>query len=150
MRKNRRTRPLQSSPFDDAPPYVPNEQPVAIYRKLFDAKKESKKFILCFLGVIPCIDLYVNGKFVGYSEGAHNTAEFDITEFVTDGENEIFAVIHKWSNATFLECQDMFRENGIFRDVLLTELNKTYLYDLHLTLKQAHQKLIFLHQMIKL
>lgn len=124
-------------PFDDAPPYVPNEQPVAIYRKLFDAETKGKKFILSFLGVIPCIDLYINGKFVGYSEGAHNTAEFDITDYVTDGENELFAVIHKWSNATFLECQDMFRENGIFRDVLLYEMPETYLNDIYYRTKET-------------
>ena len=124
-------------PFDDAPPYVPNEQPVAIYRKFFDAEVKDKKFILSFLGVIPCIDLYVNGKFVGYSEGAHNTAEFDITDYVADGNNELFAVIHKWSNATFLECQDMFRENGIFRDVLLYEMPATYLNDIYYRTKET-------------
>ncbi|MGN1118015.1 MAG: glycoside hydrolase family 2 TIM barrel-domain containing protein, partial [Acutalibacteraceae bacterium] len=57
---------------------------------------------------------------VGYSEGSHNTAEFDITEFVSDGKNEILAVVYKWSNGTYLECQDMFRENGIFRDAYIT------------------------------
>ncbi len=123
--------------FDDAPPYVPNEQPVAIYRKFFDVETGGKKFILSFLGVIPCIDLYLNGKFVGYSEGAHNTAEFDITEYVVDGQNELFAVIHKWSNATFLECQDMFRENGIFRDVLLYEMPETYLNDIYYRTKET-------------
>ncbi len=124
-------------PFDDAPPYVPNEQPVAVYRKLFNADTNGKKFILSFLGVIPCIDLYINGKFVGYSEGAHNTAEFDITEYLCNGENELFAVIHKWSNATFLECQDMFRENGIFRDVLLYEMPETYLDDIYYRTKET-------------
>ena len=68
-------------PFDDAPPYVPAEQPVGGYRKTFDVASPDKKYIISFLGVIPCIDLYINGKFVGYSEGAHNTAEFDITDF---------------------------------------------------------------------
>lgn len=117
--------------FDDKPPYVPNEQPVGIYRKMFWCKAD-KRYILTFLGVIACLDLYVNGKFVGYSEGAHNSAEFDITDFIIAGENELVAVVHKWSNGTFLECQDMFREAGIFRDVLLYELPQTYLYDFYL------------------
>lgn len=124
-------------PFDDKPPYVPNEQPVGIYRKAFEIKDKTKKYIISFLGVIPCIDLYVNGKFVGYSEGAHNTAEFDLTSFVKEGENELFAVIHKWSTATFLECQDMFRENGIFRDVLLYELPETFLNDIYYRTKET-------------
>lgn len=124
-------------PFDDKPPYVPAEQPVGVYRKTFDIADAEKVFIISFLGVIPCIDLYVNGKFVGYSEGAHNTAEFDLTEYVVEGENELLAVIHKWSNATFLECQDMFRENGIFRDVLLYEMPKTYLNDVYYRTKEV-------------
>ena len=118
-------------PFDDAPPYVPAELPVAIYRKKFDITNKNKTFILSFLGVDPCIDLYINGKFVGYSEGSHNTAEFDISGYVKKGVNEIFAVVYKWSTATFIECQDMFRENGIFRDVFLYELPGTYINDIY-------------------
>ena len=124
-------------PFDDKPPYVPAEQPVGVYRKTFDIADTNKVYIISFLGVIPCIDLYVNGKFVGYSEGAHNTAEFDLSDYVVEGENELLAVIHKWSNATFLECQDMFRENGIFRDVLLYEMPKTYLNDVYYRTKET-------------
>ena len=123
--------------FDDAPPYVPNEQPVAIYRKKFDVDKSAKTYIISFLGVVPCIDLYINGKFAGYSEGSHNTAEFDITKLLKKGENELFAVIHKWSNGTFLECQDMFRENGIFRDVLLYEMPESYIFDLYCRTKET-------------
>ena len=123
--------------FDDKPPYVPEEQPVGVYRKTFDVENTDKVYILSFLGVISCLDLYVNGKFVGYSEGAHNTAEFDITKFVSNGENEILAVVHKWSNGTFLECQDMFRENGIFRDVLLYEMPETYFYDVYYRTKET-------------
>ena len=124
-------------PFDDEPPYVPNEQPVAFYRKQFDIASKSGNYLLAFLGVAPCIDLYINGKFVGYSEGSHNTAEFDITPFVKKGTNEIFAVIHKWSNGTFLECQDMFREAGIFRDVLLYEMPAVYVNDVYYKSKET-------------
>ena len=108
--------------IETKPPMLPDDMSAGIYRKTFDIDDTDKVYLLNFLGVIPCIDLYINGKFVGYSEGAHNTAEFDISSFVTKGENELIAVIHKWSNGTFLECQDMFRENGIFRDVLLFRL----------------------------
>lgn len=118
-------------PFDNEPPYVPNEQPVGIYRKFINIKTKKKTYIISFLGVVPCIDLYVNGKFVGYSEGSHNTAEFNITKYLKEGKNELFAVIHKWSNGTFLECQDMFRETGIFRDVLLYEFPETYINDIY-------------------
>ena len=75
------------------------------------------------------MDLYVNGSFVGYSEGSHNTAEFDITEYLHDGENELLVVVRRWCTGTYLECQDMFRHNGIFRDVLLYELDKADFWD---------------------
>ncbi len=123
--------------FDDKPPYVPYEQPVGVYRKTFEINSLDKVYIISFLGVISCLDLYINGQFVGYSEGAHNTAEFDLTKYLVEGENELVAVVHKWSNATFLECQDMFRENGIFRDVLLYEMPETYLNDVYLRTKET-------------
>lgn len=110
-------------------PSVPDAS-CGAYRKKFNIENTDKKYILTFLGVISSLDLYINGKYVGYSEGAHNSAEFDITDFLTKGENELVAVVYKWSNATYLECQDMFRENGIFRDVLLTECENTYIFDI--------------------
>lgn len=110
-------------------PEMPEEVPMGIYRKFINIDNPDKVYILTFMGVISSLDLYINGEFVGYSEGAHNSAEFNISKYLVQGENEILAVVSKWSTGTYLECQDMFRENGIFRDVLLTELNKTYLYD---------------------
>ena len=110
-------------------PEMPEEVPMGVYRKIINIENPEKVFILTFMGVISSLDLYINGEFVGYSEGAHNSAEFNISKYLVKGENEILAVVSKWSTGTYLECQDMFRENGIFRDVLLTELNKTYLYD---------------------
>lgn len=118
--------------FDNKPPELPEKVSVGIYRKFFDISNLDKNYIISFLGVISCLDFYVNGKFVGYSEGAHNTAEFDITDYVNEGENELLAVVHKWSTSTFIECQDMFRENGIFRDVLLYEMPQTYINDFYL------------------
>lgn len=110
-------------------PTIPEDMPVGIYRKTVNIEKLSAKHIISFLGVSNNLSLYVNGKFVGYSEGSHNTAEFDLTSLLTEGANEIVVVMFKWCNGTFLECQDMFRENGIFRDVLLYNYPETYLYD---------------------
>lgn len=92
---------------------------VGVYRRFFQVEDDLKNYVLSFLGVASCIDVYVNGSFVGYSEGSHNTAEFDISSYIHEGENELAAVVHRWCNGTYLECQDMFRNNGIFRDVLL-------------------------------
>ena len=133
--------------FDCNPPYVPASEgvmglntpinasapvkvynSVGLYRKQFRMVR-SARHILTFLGVASAIQVYVNGRFVGYSEGSHNTAEFDITDEVIDGPNEIVAIVYKWCNGTYLECQDMFRNNGIFRDVYITNYDKNYIYD---------------------
>ncbi len=109
---------------------------VGIYRRLFTVKDIDKKYILSFLGVAGGTDIFVNGSFVGYSETSHNTAEFDITPFIDDGVNELLVVVRKWSNSSYLEDQDMFRYNGIFRDVLLYALDKSFINDITFTTKK--------------
>ncbi len=103
---------------------------VGVYRKKFNLKKTDKN-IISFLGVSSCLQLYVNEFYVGYAEGSHNTHEFDITQYLNeDGEeNELVVLVYKWCNGTFLECQDMFRSNGIFRDVYITSYGKSYIWD---------------------
>lgn len=112
-------------PFACRPPKTPKNCPVGVYRKQFSlCPSEDGHYILTFLGVCASLDLYLNGVYIGYSEGSHNSAEFDVTKFLRSGENEIVAVVYKWSTGTYLECQDMFRENGIFRDVYITAQKK--------------------------
>ena len=62
-------------PFDNVPPELPEEMPCAVYRTFFDVDDMDKVFLLDFLGATACIDVYLNGAFVGYGEGAHNTSE---------------------------------------------------------------------------
>ena len=110
---------------------------VGIYRLKFSVSDMTGQRILSFLGVASCVDVYINGEFVGYSEGSHNTAEFLITNYLHEGENELLAVVHRWCTGTYLECQDMFRNNGIFRDVLLYELNDTDIWDVSTCCKKT-------------
>lgn len=117
-------------------PNVPEEMSAGIYVKKFNISEKAKNPIITFLGVCPCLTLYINGKFVGYSEGSHNSAEFEIKEFVHEGENELMAIVSKWCNGTYLECQDMFRENGIFRDVYITENPEQYIFDFEVKTKK--------------
>ena len=126
--------------FDLPNPNVPEHMSAGIYRKTFEVTNSDDVHILSFLGVVPCVDLYVNGMYVGYSEGAHNSAEFDISEFIYEGTNELLAVVHKWCSGTYLECQDMFRENGIFRDVLLYRLPAVYINDYYIRPRKADGK----------
>ncbi len=111
-------------------PNVPEEMSVGVYMKKFNISNKANP-IITFLGVCSSLTLYVNGRYVGYSEGSHNSAEFSLDGFVVEGENELLAIVSKWSNGTYLECQDMFRENGIFRDVYITENPSEYVFDFH-------------------
>ena len=110
-------------------PEVPADMPVGVYRRFFDLPDAGRVRYLTFLGAANNIAVYLNGSFAGYSEGSHNSAEFDVTPYCQSGANELVVVMYKWCNGTFLEAQDMFRENGIFRDVLLTTYPDAFLYD---------------------
>lgn len=102
-------------PYD--PPYVPDDIPVGVYSRSYSYTADGMRRMLCFEGVDSCFYLYINGSFVGYSQVSHATAEFDVTEYLTDGENTITAAVLKWCDGTYLEDQDKFRLSGIFRDV---------------------------------
>lgn len=103
---------------------------VGVYRRFLNIDDPSKHYVIDFMGVASCMDLYVNGEFVGYSEGAHNTAEFDLSGKLRAGENELVVVVRRWCTGTYLEGQDMFRNNGIFRDVLLRVSEPADLWDI--------------------
>ena len=122
--------------FHLMPPNLPEDMSIGVYRKHFTKPANYQKFVLSFLGVAPCLDVYINGKHIGYSEGSHNTAEFDVTKYLKDGDNELLCVVHRWSVGTYLECQDMFRETGIFRDVLLYCLDDAYVRDFEVKTKK--------------
>ena len=115
--------------FKPNPPEIPLDCSAGIYRKIINISDLGLNYTLSFLGVAGALDVFVNGQYVGYSEGSHNTSEFDITKHLTQGENEIIALVHKFSNGTYLEAQDMFRSNGIFRDVLLFKTGDNSVYD---------------------
>lgn len=118
-------------------PDVPSEMSCGVYVKKFSISSSCVNPIITFLGVCSSLSLYVNGKFVGYSEGSHNSAEFALKEYVHEGENELMAIVSKWCNGTYLECQDMFRENGIFRDVYITENPEQYIFDFSVKTKKV-------------
>ena len=115
--------------FKTMAPEIPEDMPVGVYRKIFELSELSEKAIISFLGVANNLSLYVNGSFAGYSEGTHNSVEFDITPFLLQGSNELLVVSFKWCNGSFLESQDMFRDNGIFRDVLLYRYGNSFIRD---------------------
>ena len=85
--------------------------------------------ILGFEGVDSCLYLYVNDQFVGYSQVSHHTSEFDVTDFLAEGVNQITVAVLKWCDGTYLEDQDKIRLSGIFRDVYVLSRPRARLED---------------------
>ncbi len=120
-------------PYPYNAPYVPDENPMGVYRTYFDVADTEKKSYLVFEGVSSNLELFVNGKYVGYTQGSHLQAEFDISDFVNNGKNELVAKVRKWCSGSYLEDQDAFRMNGIFRDVYLLSRPEGHLRDIKIT-----------------
>ena len=116
-------------PYPCDPPFVPDDNPCGVYRRTINIGKKWGKIYIVFEGIASCGFLSVNGKEVGYTQGSHLRAQFDITDFVTEGENEIVVKVLKWCCGSYLESQDMFRHNGIFRDVLLLQRPEGHIED---------------------
>lgn len=117
--------------------YTVEKEPNAVgsYRREFslpDGWKDKEVFIH-FDGVYSAFYLWINGRKVGYSQGANNDARFDITRYVRPGKNVLAVEVYRWSDGSYLEDQDMFRLSGIHRDVYLVATPKVQLRDLHLT-----------------
>lgn len=130
-------------PYPVDPPYVPDENPLGIYRKEFSLSDISGKVYIVFEGVSSNLQLYINNSYVGYSQGSHLQAEFDITPFVKEGTNEIIAKVHKWCSGSYLEDQDFFRFNGIFRDVYLLSRPENHIKDINITTDENKINILF-------
>ena len=98
-----------------------HRNPVGSYVTFVDVTKEmlSKNLILHFGGVHSAMYVWVNGKKVGYSQNSMSPAEFDITKYLREGKNKLAVEVYRWSDGSYLECQDMWRLSGIFREVQL-------------------------------
>jgi len=113
-------------------PHVPDENPCGLYVRDFTvpAKMIGKKIYINFEGVDSCFYLWINDRFVGYSQVAHMTSELDITDYITAGKNSIKVLVLKWCDATYLEDQDKWRFSGIFRDVYLLYRDPVHIRDI--------------------
>jgi beta-galactosidase len=102
-------------PFTTTWPEVPDDyNPVGTYRHRFQLPKAwpDNEIILHFAGAKSAMYLYLNGQFLGYSQGSKTPAEFNITPFVKEGENLLAIQMYRWSDASYLESQDMLRMSG--------------------------------------
>lgn len=116
-------------PFD--PPFVPDANPAGLYVREFRLKDtwNEKEQYLVFEGVNSCFYLWVNGEYVGYSQGSRIPAEFQITDKLHPGGNRIAVMVLKWCDGTYLEDQDLWRFSGIYRDVYLLAREKNHIRD---------------------
>jgi len=109
-------------PFEPDEPNVPTQDnPVGSYRRSFDVPEawQGKDIFLQFGAVSSAFYLWINGQYVGYSEGSKTPSEFDITDHVTTGENTVAVEVYRWSTGSYLEDQDFWSLSGIQRDVSL-------------------------------
>ena len=120
-------------PHANVPPYIEARpgfndggknygiNPVGSYVRFFDLPQgwKNKRTFIHFGGIYSAALVYLNGRYVGYSQGSNNVAEFDLTPYLKEGRNRLAVQVFRWSDGSYLECQDMFRMSGIFRDVYL-------------------------------
>ena len=119
-------------PYPVDPPYVPDENPCGFYRRQFDLAQKWGRIYLTFEGVSSCAFLYLNGEYVGYTSGSRLQAVFEITDYVRAGRNEITVKVFKWCCGSYLEDQDAFRYNGIFRDLYITQRPEGHIEDVEI------------------
>ena len=104
------------------PPFVPHDHnPVGSYRRTFTVPKDwaGRNVFLHFGAVKSAFYVWVNGEKVGFSKDSKTPAEWDITRYLRPGENIVAAEVYRWSDGSYLECQDFWRLAGIERDVYL-------------------------------
>jgi beta-galactosidase len=127
-------------PYKNNPPFIQaqagytNEKepdPVGSYRREFTvpANWDGKSIFMRFDGVYSAMYVWINGKKVGYSQGANNIAEFDVTKEIKTGKNTVAVEVYRWSDGSYIEDQDMFRLSGIHRDVAIYAVPKVHIRD---------------------
>jgi beta-galactosidase len=119
-------------PFEVDPPRIQEfYNPVGSYITHFEVPSAWKndRIILHFGAVNSAMYVWINGEAVGYSQGSKLPAEFDITDFVKTGNNTLAVEVYRWSDASYIEGQDMWRLSGIERDVFIYALPETHVAD---------------------
>jgi beta-galactosidase len=129
-------------PWDGSEEIYPGDiptkfNPVASYVRYFHVPDSMKgnPIYISFQGVESAFALWLNGHFIGYSEDSFTPAEFDLSEFIVNGENKLAVQVYKWSSGSWLEDQDFWRFSGIFRDVYLYTVPNIHVYDMFVKTK---------------
>lgn len=117
--------------FEKKPPFVPQQNSSGICKRSFAMPKEwsEKQVFLTFEAVKSGAYFWLNGQFLGYHQDSKTSAEFDVTDILRAGENEVCIQVFRWSDGSYLECQDMWRLSGVERDVYLWAAPKQHIRD---------------------
>jgi len=119
-------------PFTPNPPFVPHDyNTVGAYRKSFTIYEawNDRQIIIRFGSVRSAFYVWVNGKKIGYGQGSKTPVEFDITDFVEAGENNVSVEVYRFSDGSYLEGQDTWRVSGLERDVYIYARSKSRIND---------------------
>lgn len=117
---------------DPKPPLIPvDHNPVGSFKRSFSIPKDwtEKEIFIHFGAVKSAFYLWINGEKVGYSQGSKTPAEFNITSYLKEGSNDVGVEVYRWSDGSWLECQDFWRISGIERDVYLEARPKVHVRD---------------------
>ena len=106
--------------------------PVASYVKYFSVPERMKgrRLFISFQGAESGLALWLNGQFIGYSEDSFTPSEFELTDYLKDGENKLAVQVFKWTASSWCEDQDFYRFSGIYRDVYLYTVPEVHVYDM--------------------
>jgi beta-galactosidase len=118
------------------PPGIPNfNNHVGSYRRTFEVPQvwNGRRIYIAFDGVNSFFYLWINGERVGMSKDSRTVAEFDITDVVKPGKNQIAIQVFRWNDGSWLEDQDFWRLSGIFRDVYIWSTDKLHIRDFQVT-----------------
>ena len=114
------------------PPHVPYDyNPVGTYLNQITIPEsfKGKNVFIHFGAVKSFFYIWLNGNYIGFSKDSKTPAEFDLTPYLKAGNNTLALQVFRWSDGSYLECQDMWRMSGINRDVFLYARPKTYVRD---------------------
>ena len=109
--------------------------PVASYVKYFTVPEhmKGKRLFISFQGAESGLALWLNGAFIGYSEDSFTPSEFELTDYLKDGQNKLAAQVFKWTSSSWCEDQDFFRYSGVGRDCYLYARDKKRIQDIRVT-----------------
>ncbi|WP_159523799.1 glycoside hydrolase family 2 TIM barrel-domain containing protein [Sunxiuqinia indica] len=119
-------------PFPKNPPFIDHKHnPVGSYKRAFDLPESwnGRRVVLHFDAGTSAMYVWVNGEKVGYSQVTKSPVEFDVTDYVRKGSNNLAVEVYRWSDGSYLEDQDFWRLSGIDRDVYLTSTDQVRIDD---------------------